>query len=145
MSYVKPIHKSGNNQGIINYRPIPKVSLIPKTSEPLIIKKFTFILSQHICNNLHILRPKMSISTNMLLHQFTILSALHKIKLNSIYTNLKKWFDKVNHNSPISKLKLFIFHDQLLNWVNSYLSNRTIAVQMSYYLSTDFKVTSNVP
>jgi len=41
----------------------------------------------------------------------------------------------------ILKLKLFGFHDQLLNWIKtSYLSNLTQAVKFSSYLSTDFEV-----
>lgn len=60
----------------------------------------------------------MSISTNTLLYQIEIFLAFNsRVQMNFVYTNLKKVFDEVNHKLLLSKLKLFGFHGQYLNWI----------------------------
>jgi len=69
MSFVTPIHKSGDKHDVMNYRPISKLSIIPKIFEAIITKKLSSIISPYICINQHGFRPKMSISTNLLLYK----------------------------------------------------------------------------
>lgn len=78
-SFVTPIHKTGDIHNVTNYRPISKMSIIPKMFEALITKKLSKIVSQVICKNQHGFRPNMSINTNILLYQSKILEALNSL------------------------------------------------------------------
>jgi hypothetical protein len=85
---VTPIHKTGDRHNITNYRPISKLSIILKIFEAIITKKLSIIVSPLICKNQHGFRPKMSISTNILLYQSKILRALNDlVQIDSIYTS----------------------------------------------------------
>lgn len=57
-SFVVPIFKSGDKGKVCNYRPISKLSLIPKLFESLITKKLSNLLSNYICPNQHGFRLK---------------------------------------------------------------------------------------
>jgi hypothetical protein len=97
-SFVTPIHMTGDNN-ITNYRPISKLLIILKIFEALITKKLSIIVSPFICNNQHGFRPKMSISTNILLYQSKILKALNDhVQIDSIYTDFQKAFDKIQYH-----------------------------------------------
>jgi len=83
-----PIHKSGNKHNVSNYRPISKMSLIPKIFKSIITKKLMAIMSLYISIKQHGFRPKMSVSTNVLLYQSKILEAFNDhVQLDSIYTD----------------------------------------------------------
>jgi len=46
-----PIHKSGNKQNCINYKPISNIYLTSKMFEVLLTKQFKYILSLHFNHN----------------------------------------------------------------------------------------------
>uniref|UniRef100_A0A2S2NJ55 Putative RNA-directed DNA polymerase n=1 Tax=Schizaphis graminum TaxID=13262 RepID=A0A2S2NJ55_SCHGA len=146
MSFVTPIHKSGDKHDVMNYRPISKLSIIPKIFEAIITKKLSSIISPYICKNQHGFRPKMSISTNLLLYQSKILNSFkNHIQVDSIYTDFQKAFDKVNHKLLLKKLFNIGFNGNFLDWIESYLTCRTQAVKLSLFTSNYFSVCSGVP
>lgn len=49
-SFVTPVHKSGDKHNVTNYRPISKMSIIPKMFEALITKKLSLIMTPLITN-----------------------------------------------------------------------------------------------
>jgi len=128
MSFVTPIHKSGDKHDVTNYRPISKLSIIPKMFEVIITKKLSLIISPYICTNQHGFRSKMSISTNFLLYQSKILNSFNNhIQIDSIYTDFQKAFDKVNHKLLLKKLFNFGFSGKFLSWdrILSYLPHQS--------------------
>ena len=146
MSFVTPIHKSGDKHDVMNYRPISKLSIIPKIFEAIITKKLSSIISPYICKNQHGFRPKMSISTNLLLYQSKILNSFkNHIQVDSIYTDFQKAFDKVNHKLLLKKLFNIGFNGNFLDWIESYLTCLTQAVKLSLFTSNYFSVCSGVP
>jgi len=75
------------------------MSIIAKMFEAIIIKKISIIFSPLICDNQHGFRPKMSISTIILLYQSKIFQALNDhVQFDSINTHFQKAFDKVQHD-----------------------------------------------
>jgi len=145
-SFITPVHKSGDKHNVTNYRPISKLFIIPKMVEALITKKLSLIMVFLISHNQHGFRPKMSISTNILLFQEKMLLALNqRVQLNTIYTDFQKAFDKVNNNILLYKLSCFGIHGTFFNWLKSYLCSRTQVVKINSYVSNDFLVSSGVP
>jgi retron-type reverse transcriptase len=56
-----------------------------------------------------------------------------------------KAFDKVPHKRLLYKMKYFGISEQLINWVKSFLSNRTQAILLENMASSKISVTSGVP
>jgi len=143
---VSPIHKAGDRHNIANYRPIFKLSIIPKIFVAIITKKLSIIVFPLICKNQQGFRPKMSISTNILVYQSKILEALNnRVQLGSIYTDFQKAFDKIQHHLLLKKISTFGIHGHFLNWLLSYLNCRTQAIKVSHSVSPYFSVSSGVP
>lgn len=108
-SFITPNFKSGDKNNC-NYRPISKLSVIPKMFEALITKKLVTIISNYISPFQHGFRPKHSILTNLLSYQTQILQSFEKYQqIDAIYTDFQKAFDKVNHVIFFTKIKLIWF------------------------------------
>ena len=57
----------------------------------------------------------------------------------------EKAFDKVPHCRLISKLKASHFHDTVIDWVQTYLRDRSQYVEVNGKVSNRFPVTSALP
>lgn len=66
-------------------------------------------------------------------------------QVDTIYTDFRKAFDKVNHTLLYHKLIAFGFGGNFLNWIYSYLTNRKQLVKILFYYSDEYAVTSGVP
>ena len=68
-------------------------------------------------------------------------------KLNTIalYIDFKKAFDTVNHKLLIGKLKDMKIRNNAINWINSYLTNRTQCTHIGPIVSKDMVVKTGVP
>ena len=66
-------------------------------------------------------------------------------QIDVIYTDFQKAFDKVSHSKLIFKLGKYGVNGQLLDWIASYLSNRTFKVRVNGFLSEEYEITSGVP
>ena len=66
-------------------------------------------------------------------------------QVDVIYTDLEKAFDKVPHKSLISKLKLYNIDKNIINWINSFLTNRYQRVRFDDFFSNWTKVLSGIP
>ena len=63
----------------------------------------------------------------------------------SIYLDIAKAFDTINHNAILLTLMHFGFDSQFLNFFADYLSNRTQCVYVKYEDSSELTVTSGGP
>ena len=63
----------------------------------------------------------------------------------SLYVDFKKAFDTVNHKLLIQKMGSFNIKNQALNWIKSYLSNRTQQTQIGSCMSGESEVKTGVP
>lgn len=66
-------------------------------------------------------------------------------RLDAVYTDLSKAFDKVHHPTLLVKLERFGVHGSLLRWLTSYISFRTMCVIVNNFESKRVVVTSGVP
>ena len=64
---------------------------------------------------------------------------------DSIYLDYAKAFDKVDWKLLINKLKRYGFHEKLIGWIESFLSNREQVVVLNGVHSDIAKVISGVP
>lgn len=75
-------------------------------------------MSPYISIKLHELRPKMSISTNVLIYQSKILETFNDVvQLYFLFTDFPKSFDKVNHKLLVNKLVSFGIPGKCLKWI----------------------------
>jgi hypothetical protein len=107
-SFIPPIYKSGDRNNIRNYRPITKFSILPKMFEAIKSKKLPNLLTNYISPSQHGFLAKHSILTNLITyHNYLITSLNDGYQVDSIHTDFKKAFDKVDHLLLYHKLELF--------------------------------------
>ena len=69
----------------------------------------------------------------------------NRIQTDAILLDFQKAFDKVPHQRLFYKLKYYGISPQALNWIHSFLSNRTQQVLLEGNMSSSIIVTSGVP
>ena len=69
----------------------------------------------------------------------------NKLNTISLYIDFKKAFDTVNHKLLLTKLQKYGINDLALNWVETYLTNRTQQTQIGSDLSNEREVLTGVP
>lgn len=146
ISFISPIFKSGSRNEVTNYRPICKISVIPKLFEKIIYNKLVFLLKEVISPLQHGFISGRSTTTNLTIFSNYVLGILEKgLQCDVVYTDFSKAFDKVNHSLLVSKLKNLGFHSNLLRWFESYLVGRVQYVRINNILSDPVEATSGVP
>ena len=58
---------------------------------------------------------------------------------------ISKAFDRVWHKGLLAKLTMFGLHHTLIEWIASFLSNRSIAIRIDGFLSKPHSINSGVP
>ncbi|XP_060857669.1 methyl farnesoate epoxidase-like [Metopolophium dirhodum] len=145
-SFITPIFKKGNKSLVTNYRPISKISILPKIFSKLVNNKIFPLCENILSNEQHGFRPGRSTITNLSIFKQLILESFNnKSQFDVIYTDFEKAFDRVNHSLLITKLKAYGFYDPLLSWIHSFLTNRTQAVKYENYISDRINILSGVP
>ena len=131
-----------------NYRPISLLSSISKVFEKVV---FLQLSSYFIENNLfhdgqYGFREKHSTELATMELMDRVVSALDDKDLPiSIFMDLSKAFDTLDHTTLLHKLKYYGINGITLNWFNSYLSNRSQYVEIYNVLSTKMVINTGVP
>ena len=150
LAHVVPLFKSGDAHNMSNYRPISLCSVVGKTLER--------IISKHVINHMykggiisptqHGFLPKRSCVTQLttLYHSWAnILDATNPPRIDAIFLDWSKAFDRVNHHILLNKLHKYGICGSVLNWFQSYLTNRSQRVQFMGSYSDWAAVHSGVP
>lgn len=146
ISFINPIYKSGPKQLIKNYRPISKISAIPKLLEKIITDKFYASVKQFLSPSQHGFIKGRSSATNLVLFTNFCLNEIEKgFQVDVLYTDFIKAFDRVHHGLLLQKLKLLGCDRYFLLWLESYLSDRSQIVNISGYYSNPISVDSGLP
>lgn len=141
-----PIHKSGDNSHIDNYRPISILTNFSKAFEACVYNKLFYQVKHLISPNQHGFYPSRSTVTNLTTFLNTAFNAINdKQQLDVVYTDFSKAFDKLDHNILNLKLRTMGFHNTLLSFFASYLCDRGQFVEYSGYRSQFFLTPSGAP
>jgi len=148
IGHVVPIHKSGSQHNVANYRPISLTSVTCKVLESLIRDH---ILTHLLNNNLlsphqHGFIPNRSCNTQLVsvIDKWTS-SIQSGIPIDVIYFDFRKAFDTVPHSRLLLKLEAYGITGNLLDWIQSFLVQRKQRVVINGEFSPWSSVKSGVP
>ncbi len=148
IAQVVPIHKSGPTDVISNYRPISLLPCFSKILEKIVYTRLLDFLDRHniISPNQFGFRkncsPELAIS-------FILNKLIDKIEqgeyVAGIFLDLSKAFDTIDHHILIQKLHHYGIRGIVLEWFQSYLSNRKQTVKFKNVSSSFKDVKCGVP
>ena len=143
---VTPVFKAGDRSDVRNYRPICKLSVMPKVFEELITEQLTPCLTKVICDEQHGFVPGRSTTTNLAVYHCFVSDALEAGRqVDTVYTDFRKAFDSVDHYILHRKLATIGICGSLLAWIISYLEGRVQVIRVWDRLSDPVNATSGVP
>ena len=132
----------------INYRPISLTSITCKMLEHIITSNIMQHLDTHNIRHdaQHGFRKHHSTETQLIQLIDNLAHNIdNRIQADAILLDFQKAFDKVPHQRLLYKLKCYGISPQTLNWIHSFLSNRTQQVLQKGHMSSSVNVTSGVP
>ena len=145
---IKPIHKKDDKNDISNYRPISILPVISKIFERATLNQLLKYFENHclISGLQHAYQKNHGTVTCL----FELLNEIYelvdnKFKVALVSLDLSKAFDTINHNLLLTKLKSFNLCNESIDFIQSYLENRTQVSKFSKYKSTEEKIKSGVP
>ena len=141
---ITPVFKSGDSSNTSNYRPISVLPLFSKIFERCLTARLVDFIHDFSIISPHQFGFLKNISTVDALIGLTeyIYSAINDKKhCISIFVDLRKAFDTVNHGILLQKLYCYGIRGLPLSWIASYLRNRQHCVRMGAELSS-YKVTN---
>jgi hypothetical protein len=145
---VKPIYKSKDKELFSNYRPISLLPALSKVLEKIMHKRLYnfFETSNLFYQSQYGFRQKHSTVQAVLEFVTDTVEALENKKSTlSIFLDLSKAFDTINHKILLDKLYFYGVRGIVYDWVESYLSDRTQYVQYQHSRSDCMPVTCGVP
>jgi hypothetical protein len=147
-SIVSVLHKKGSKFLVENYRPISLTCILCKLLESIIRDQ---LMAYFIDNELFSKKQYGFIKgRSTILQLLTLLDDWTKIidvggQIDVIYTDFEKAFDRVPHNRLISKLFSYGVNIEVINWIRSFLYDRTFSVRINGKFSSEKRVLSGIP
>ena len=145
---ITAIYKKGKKNVVSNYRPISLTCILCKVMESIIRDK---IMKYFLENGLFsdrqfgFLKGRSTVVQllQILDHWTELLETGGRIDV--IYTDLEKAFDKVPHRRLLSKLKTYGIHTSVVKWIKAFLINRKQRVKVNDAMSDWEEVLSGIP
>ena len=135
LANVCPVYKSDDSSLSKNYRPISLLCVVFKCLERCVFNHCYTLISPQLYHLQHGFLRGRSTVTQLLQVYHEAIEALAKGKeIDIAYLDFAKAFDKVPHCALLNKLSRFGISGQLINWFQSYLSDRyqQVALQGTY-------------
>ena len=145
---VIPIHKKGDKLDFNNYRPISLLPCASKVMERVVQRQLLDYLKCHslLSQNQSGFRPKHSTVTALAAVTDDWFYSIDKGNyIGTIFVDLQKAFDMVDHLILVSKLESMGVTGVELQWFKHYLSNRRIRTSVNNVLSDERLTTKGVP
>ena len=143
-----PIFKSGDREDCTNYRPISLLPQISKILEKLFNRRLSEFLEKYkvISPTQYGFRENMStcFALTELVDEITA-SLDQKLCTMGVFIDLKKAFDTVDHQLLCKKIEFYGIRGVALNWITSYLANRSQFVSIDGIHSRLSHVSCGVP
>ena len=130
-----------------NYRPISITSIISRVFERILVEHINFYLTtiSIISESQFGFRREKSVVSQLLMCYTHWITALDNNKfVDIIYLDYAKAFDKVCHNKSIAKLSNIGIVGPILDWIKSFLSNRSQRVRINNTISESANILSGV-
>ena len=146
--HVVPIFKKGSKTDKANYRPVSLTSVPCKIMESIIKDRMKKFLDSNgaISDAQHGFMQGRSCLTNLLETLENWTRALDEgYGIDVLYLDYRKAFDSVPIQRLIEKLKAYVISGNLLQWIESFLTLRTMRVGIRGSYSEWFEVVSGVP
>ena len=148
IAYVIPIPKTSSPKSLDEFRRISLLSVFSKLFEKILEKKMSIFIAKK-----YILTPfqfgfRENNSTELAITTFydKLLKNLDENKITcSIFLDLKKAFDSVNHEILLQKLYHYGFRGKMFKLLASYLSERYICVKIDGKVSSSRLLDHGVP
>ena len=147
-SHVMPLFKKGDKNIVSNYRPISLISCVGKVMERVVFK---YIYNYLHANDLIYAKQSGFLPGHSTVYQLIdiynqICSAFDERKSTCIiFCDISKAFDRVWHSGLLFKLSQYGIEGNILNWITSYLQNRTQKVFVGSSFSDVKQVHAGVP
>ncbi|KAJ3644314.1 hypothetical protein Zmor_026980 [Zophobas morio] len=143
---ISPVFKNGDKSCIPNYRPVCILSNFGKVFEKVLYQVIYNKVKSYISPYQHGFVSGRSTDTNLsIIAQYLAEEVDNRGRVDVIYTDLSKAFDKIQHNILIQKLNNFGLNTDALALIESYLSSRVCYVYYNGFTSREFIATSGVP
>lgn len=143
-----PIYKKGDPLNIENYRQISLLSSFSKILERTAYNILNDFIEKNkiLSTSQHGFRKNKSTETASISLLNYVYNELDKGKMVvSLLLDLKSAFDCINPRIICDKLYNLGIREPMLNWIYSYLCNRSLIVQIDNYLSQSHDITLGVP
>jgi len=148
LAEVVPIYKSKNKEETNNYRPISLLPTISKILEKIIHKRVYKFLQKNkiLYDSQYGFRPNHS-TNDAITELVADVTKSFEDKNNtlSIFLDLSKAFDTIDHTILLHKLNHYGIRGTSLNWFKSYLENRKQYVKINNHKSNTKNVICGVP
>lgn len=133
-----PIHKSGDDKKVDNYRPLYITSSMGKLLETIVQMRIYNYLENinFFCGNQHGFRKGFNTTTALYSYLLPIVEGLEKSqKALACHIDLSKCFDTVNRTILLDKLSAAGVKGTAFKWLSSYLRDRTQVTKIGETLS----------
>ena len=145
---ITPVYKKGDKSDIKNYRPVCSLSPLSKIFEKVInIRMLTFIDKNNIFSNCQFgFRKKKSTETALMKFTEYVHNGLSKKhNVGSIFMDLSRAFDVMDHDILEGKLEHYGFRGVFLNFIMSFIRERKYFVNVNSINSDVRTVNIGVP
>ena len=135
--HVTPIYKYGDRHSPASYRPISLPSTPCRILERLIKKAILTHLQRNklISDSQHDFLPGRSCTTNLLLYMDSLAQARNDgLISDTIFFHFVKALDKVPHKPLLHKLQAYGVCGELLQWIDSFLTDRSFCEKVDQTL-----------
>ena len=145
---VSAIYKKGDKKDPANYRPVSLTSICCKVMEHILCSNISKHLDKHtiLSDNQHGFRAKRSCETQLVQTIEDLSKSINdKQQIDMAILDFSKAFDTVSHSKLLYKLNHYGIRNNTLNWIESWITNRTQQVVLNGATSNQVQVKSGVP